>query len=426
MRVGQDQHAAGLAANAIVEAVLDAAEALFVDVHVAQNGSGQIALGIKALIFRLKIDAAEIERLECGRRFPAAACARSRRTSARRPGELRISSGEVVQHAAEQPRHHLRIGNFRRHGEAGIHRRAHGQRVQIAVENVRALGADFDDVLLLVFGAGQEIGVAEQLQIAEPPQRRPVHRASTAATINSRVEELRDSIRVPGTPILHKIVETGGLVRAKTALLTARESSLSRAHFGEDCFARGFKRRDLAGHRHRQSQLAPGNLIDPRRSAQARHLQLQFLIEFGRLRVLGLQRFELVAQLDAGEMLPGIEQGHGRDQAAQRQQARHLAHAMRRHRAHQTGIIDRLDGCETRSCCHRLFFCRTGNSSFSATRILALRARGFAAISASDGRSTLRVSTCITPSRDNCWNLLLHEAVFQRVVRQHHPPPPGS
>ena len=62
-------------------------------------------------------------------------------------------------------------------------------------------------------------------------------------------------------------------------------------------------------------------------------------------------------------------------------------------------------------------------SSFSAARSLALRARGFAATSASEGRSTLRVSTCRTPSRDNRWNCLLDEAVFQRVVRQHHPPP---
>ena len=87
-------------------------DALLVNVHVAQHGSGEVSLGIKALILRLKIDAAEIERLNAGHGF--------RRQLAGDPYKRARGSqasfhlvGRNAQNAAEQPRHHLRIGNLR-------------------------------------------------------------------------------------------------------------------------------------------------------------------------------------------------------------------------------------------------------------------------------------------------------------------------
>ncbi len=40
--------------------------------------------------------------------------------------------------------------------------------MQIAIQNVGALGADFDDALLLAFGASEKVGVTHELQVREP------------------------------------------------------------------------------------------------------------------------------------------------------------------------------------------------------------------------------------------------------------------
>src|SRR5690242_4904730 len=61
MRVGEDEHARGFAANAAIELVFDSADPFLINVDVTENGRGQIALGIKALIFLLEIDAAQIQ-----------------------------------------------------------------------------------------------------------------------------------------------------------------------------------------------------------------------------------------------------------------------------------------------------------------------------------------------------------------------------
>ena len=75
-------------------------------------------------------------------------CERARRVA--------ISSGGNVQHAAEQARHHVRIGDFRRHGESRNPPAAlMASGCRLRSKNVGALRADFDDELLLVLGAGQ-------------------------------------------------------------------------------------------------------------------------------------------------------------------------------------------------------------------------------------------------------------------------------
>ena len=79
MRVGEDKHAGSFAADAAVELVFDSAQPFLVDIDIPENGGGQIALRIEALIFFLEIDAAQIQ-------LPNAAH-RSRRQLARHPYE---------------------------------------------------------------------------------------------------------------------------------------------------------------------------------------------------------------------------------------------------------------------------------------------------------------------------------------------------
>ena len=78
--------------------------------------------------------------------------------------------------------------------------------------------------------------------------------------------------------------------------------------------------------------------------AQPGHFQLQLLIQFGRLRALAAS-FELIAHLDAFEMLPGVKQQAAppapRPPPARRQKSRKRSGAMR---AHQARIINPLHG----------------------------------------------------------------------------------
>jgi hypothetical protein len=53
------------------------------------------------------------------------------------------------------------------HGKDGIHRQAHGQRVHLAVEDFAALGRDFNHVLLLAPGPGQQIPIFDDLKVVE-------------------------------------------------------------------------------------------------------------------------------------------------------------------------------------------------------------------------------------------------------------------
>ena len=75
---------------------------------------------------------------------------------------------------------------------------------------------------------------------------------------------------------------------------------------GQHGIARAIGRGHLAGDRHRQTQLLARNRIDAHRRSQRRDFQMKLLIQF---RSLGATRFELldlIAQLHALKMLPGI------------------------------------------------------------------------------------------------------------------------
>ena len=75
---------------------------------------------------------------------------------------MAISSGDDAEDASEQRGDHVRVGNLRRNRETGIDRSAHRQFVRVAIENVGAFRADFDEVLLLAFGAREEIRVPKK------------------------------------------------------------------------------------------------------------------------------------------------------------------------------------------------------------------------------------------------------------------------
>ena len=102
-----------------------------------------------------------------GRKFPGEPCVSARRIQMRED-----VVGGRAENSGEQMRDHVRIGDFRWHREAGVHRHAHRQRLVVAVENIRAARTDFHDQPLLVLGAIQKIAVAEQLQVGQPDQRR--------------------------------------------------------------------------------------------------------------------------------------------------------------------------------------------------------------------------------------------------------------
>ena len=123
----------------------------------------------------------------------------------------------------------------------------------------------------------------------------------------------------------------------------------------------------------------------------------KLLIQFGCLRMLAAQRFELIPHLDRLKMLPGIEQRAQSNQATERNQADAFAHSIRLHGPRQARIVNLLD-CKKLAhwshsspcgvpCWSGPFSCRfvaECASVFSATRIFTLRARGLAAISASE------------------------------------------
>src|SRR5690242_14750721 len=101
-----------------------------------------------------------------------------------------------MQKRAEQASHQIVVRNFRRHRETGVQRSAHGQLFEIAVQDIGALGADFDDALLLAFRARKIVAVAHELQICKtrssggrPQSKHYGHNQQTdlrAAEIHSR------------------------------------------------------------------------------------------------------------------------------------------------------------------------------------------------------------------------------------------------
>ena len=172
VRIGQDQHFARLAANGVVERVLDSSQPFLVDVHVTQHVRGEFAFRIEPSAFPLEINPAQIHRGNAVRFF--------RRQFSRNPRKgMRAGNprgdfvGGNVQHFADQARHHIGVGNFRGHGEGRIHGNAHRQRIHVAVKNFGAARADIHDEPLLVLRAGIIFAVAEQLQVGQPSEHRP-------------------------------------------------------------------------------------------------------------------------------------------------------------------------------------------------------------------------------------------------------------
>src|SRR6266478_2123688 len=107
--------------------------------------------------------------------------------------------------------------------------------------------------------------------------------------------------------------------------LSLRRRCARSARFGQHSAGRQIHRSHLAGHWRGQAKLTPRDDVDASRRAQTRYFQFEFLIEFRGLGTLAAQRFELVAELDRLEMLPGIQECTQADHSAQQNQARTFA-----------------------------------------------------------------------------------------------------
>jgi hypothetical protein len=86
----------------------------------------------------------------------------------------------------------------------------------------------------------------------------------------------------------------------------------------------------------------PCNLIDTRGSAQAGGFERKLPIELLHLRLLSAKRFELIAKLNALEVLPRVNEGQRRKQTPKTNQAQHSQPTIRRNRTHQAGVVDPL------------------------------------------------------------------------------------
>ena len=358
MGVGKNQHFAGLGANAVVQRILDAAQSLFVHVHVAQHMRRKLALGIKAPAFALKINSAKIHGRDSIGFFrwnlPGNPCEGVRTGDAR---------GDFVrrnfQHLPQKPRHHVRIGNFGGHSERRIHRHAHRQRIHVAVKNFRAARSYIDNQSLLVLRAGIIFAVAEQLQVGQPsehrsgPQQGEGRYDRDPGPGTSQIHNFAGK-SVPGQPWgagtsvwpggsgspfklflpfahsdgLRKIPKWIGFangqspaadcVSAARSLLLRRARSAGRPCLGQHRVRRQIHRRNLRRNRSRESKLAARDHVNAFRRAQSRHFQFQFLVQFAGLGALAAQRFQLVAQLNRLKVLPGVKESAQRDQRAER------------------------------------------------------------------------------------------------------------
>ena len=152
--------------------MLDAALAFFVEIDVAENVRGHVALRIEALVFLHGVDALKIQRLHRIRFV--------RRQFARYPHEGRTgiefrfeNIARNIQNTGEQMRRErLVLAEFRRNREGGLDFRAHRQRTHVAVVNRAALGSNFDCALLLPVRAGQVVAVLNQLQKTQASKNR--------------------------------------------------------------------------------------------------------------------------------------------------------------------------------------------------------------------------------------------------------------
>src|SRR5260221_2511137 len=91
-------------------------------------------------------------------------------------------------------------------------------------------------------------------------------------------------------------------------LLSLRQRRACGARFRQHCAWWQIHGSHLARYGRGQTKLTPRDDVDASGRAQARHFQFEFLIEFRGLGTLTAQRFELIAELDRLEMLPGIKE----------------------------------------------------------------------------------------------------------------------
>ena len=132
----------------------------------------KLPLGIEALIFLLKVNSAQVERGNPRRLLHRKLSSNPHERARSREPCLDLFRGDA-EHTGEQPRRHFWVGDLCGHRKAGLHLNAHGELPHVAVVNRAALGADFDDALLLALSAGQIVAVADKLEVAEAGQRCP-------------------------------------------------------------------------------------------------------------------------------------------------------------------------------------------------------------------------------------------------------------
>src|SRR5882757_9048919 len=99
-----------------------------------------------------------------------------------------------------------------------------------------------------------------------------------------------------------------------------------------------------------QAQLAARNHVNAHRIPQSRDLQFQGRVQRSRLGLPGLHGLELKPQIDAAEMLVNVQHEKRRDHPAQRRRTVQFAHLQRFDVAHDTRIVDPLDGMKLSHC----------------------------------------------------------------------------
>src|SRR6202171_2022567 len=115
-----------------------------------------------------------------------------------------------------------------------------------------------------------------------------------------------------------------------------------------------------------QAQLAARNQVNPHRIAESRDFQFQGRVQRSRLGLPGLHVLKLKTQIDAAEMLVNVQHEKRRDHPAQRRRTVQFAHLHRFDMAHDTRIVDPLDGMKLSHC--PSFFLACHNDTLPASK----------------------------------------------------------
>ena len=172
LAIGHNHDAAGPAANQLIEFLLDAAHAFFVDIDPAEDVREEFVLGVDPAVFFLEEDAFQVHLVDTfdhigGKFF-------GETDGFRRVANFRFEVfRRNVEHAGKQARDHIGLFDFGRIGEDRVHRNADGQLASFAVEDVSAHRTDFVCALLLMLGFGEVIAIAEELEVTQAGQHRP-------------------------------------------------------------------------------------------------------------------------------------------------------------------------------------------------------------------------------------------------------------